>query len=156
MTCTAVWHDDQPDTARPVRARCTATEESDGDDLAELDRETALRLLRPGQARVKRQLLAEQESCAISHERLKAVLDLAHIVDAKHGGKATRDNCFLLRADLHRLFDAKLLAIADDGRVVITSDAKELSGYREDLSAAQLSTPVFDRVRDALRARAAS
>ena len=156
LECSAVWHDDKPETVGVVRARCNATEESDTEDLAELDRETALRLLRPGQASVKRELLAEHERCAISHEGARAVLDLAHIREAKHGGQATRENCFLLRADLHRLFDAKILAITNDGKVVITSDAEELSAYREELRTARLSTPILNRVKSALKARAAS
>lgn len=149
----AVWIDDaQQDQTH--YARCVATMEFDASDLANLDYRTVLRLLRPGQARVRRDLIARGEGCAITRVSPTAVLDLAHILAAKHRGRASAANCMLLRSDLHRLFDAGLLDIESDGSVTLDADAKDLEKYREELRGARVDQSIHDRVRAALEARA--
>lgn len=61
---------------------------------------------RPGQAKLREALLGIYGKCAISGETDPDCLDAAHIVPVKAGGAEIIYNAILLRADLHRLFDA--------------------------------------------------
>lgn len=64
---------------------------------------------RAGQQRLRSMLLksSAKPRCAISNETILTVLDAAHIVDDNCDGAAETTNGLLLRADLHRLFDAR-------------------------------------------------
>lgn len=73
-----------------------------------------LRTDRPEQALLKLIALSESPRCAISGCEVVECIDLAHIVPVKNGGPELIENTLLLRADLHRLFDAGLLKIRSD------------------------------------------
>lgn len=149
----AVFAGDEADSGHLLVAHCVAFREVDANELASLDYTTALRLLRPGHDQIRRQLL-HNGHCAISLESCEAVLDLVHIVEAKDGGQASHHNCMLLRSDLHRLFDARLLWIAEDGAVCLSNSPRVTEVYRKEFGASWLDPETFDLVRDALRLRA--
>lgn len=70
--------------------------------------------LREGQQKFRKDLIAAYGACAVTRTTVPRVLDAAHISDYK--GKHTQHvtNGILLRTDLHRLFDAKLITIEAD------------------------------------------
>lgn len=78
-------------------------------------------LSRKKQAYLRRELMAVYEGmCVVSGCRVAAVLEAAHIVPVSDGGEDVVSNALLLRVDLHRLFDAGLIAFyEDDGKLVI-------------------------------------
>ena len=73
------------------------------------------RLARPGQQRFRSEALALWDHrCAVSGLSLDAALEAAHIVPHNESGRMSARNSIILRADLHRLFDANLMAIDPD------------------------------------------
>ncbi len=91
----------------------------------------ALRTDRPEQALLKLVALSSGARCAISGSEVVECIDLAHIVPVKNGGPDLIENSLLLRADLHRLFDAGLLKIRRYGllRVVEIDDSLRNDKY---------------------------
>jgi hypothetical protein len=74
-------------------------------------------------------------TCEISGEQTLAVLDAAHVLDVEQGGPDLPNNGLLLRADLHRLFDAGYFSILTTGklrlhRALPKRYAAELKGYK--------------------------
>lgn len=87
--------------------------------------------------------------CAITGEETQDALDAAHIVAAADGGLEDPANGILLRADMHRLYDARFFEIAQDGGIIRISD--ELSNeYKELLQGKKVSDKIVGRIRDAL------
>lgn len=78
---------------------------------AERLRRLAEILVRPAQQLLRREALVRHGACLITGETEPAALEAAHIRPVYAGGSDTMDNVLLLRADLHRLFDAGLLTI---------------------------------------------
>lgn len=111
-------------------------------------------LLRPGQAAVRRFLLRTFQKCAISNEPSEAVLEVAHIIRHADGGVAQASNAILLRADLHKLYDAGLIAIDPDG-VIDLCGIPEESEYRKEVARwnPRLRDDVLAQVRAALQLR---
>ena len=105
------------------------------------------------QGQFRQWLLAEDKHCALTGETCKSVLEAAHIVPAHKGGCDVPSNGILLRADIHRLFDAnppKFGICPEDGRVMT------LNGFRygsADLEGARIPTCVHKRVAQALAMR---
>lgn len=110
--------------------------------------------VRHGQNTFRRRLLeAYGNRCCISGTDAVQVLDAAHIIPFSGKGSDSPQNGLLLRADLHRLFDAGALAV-DDGYCVVLAHHLSPTAYRE-LEGAPLRLPkkVPDRPSlEALRA----
>ena len=106
---------------------------------------------RPGQQALRNQLLCLDGCCVISGERQPAALEAAHVVPVKAGGREVISNAILLRADIHRLFDAALFWFqpAADLAVVMPSDRLSQS-YRDLLAGKGLTGSTLERVREAL------
>jgi hypothetical protein len=79
----------------------------------------------------------------------------AYIVPVKAGGPESVYNAILLRADLHRLFDAGLFwfELSGDGAVVRHSMTPS-DTYNKILTGKKLPDLTFERVKRALRGRA--
>jgi putative restriction endonuclease len=76
---------------------------------------------RLGQGAFKLALLeAYEESCAVTGQRVRPVLEAAHIHPVTKGGLHRLDNGLLLRSDLHRLFDLGYLTVSPDLTVRIS------------------------------------
>ena len=116
---------------------------------------TTARPVTRSQAQLRDLLLAIDESCSITGEKTATVLECAHVVAVEKGGFEEYGNAFLLRADLHRLFDAGGFAISVDGHVKATSGdlSKE---YRDLLKDKRLNDVLTQRLRPALQVRATS
>lgn len=63
-------------------------------------------------------LVASGWRCAITGETLPCLLDAAHIVEVRNKGWHGVGNALILRADLHRLWDAGYFDIAPDGELI--------------------------------------
>lgn len=97
------------DATTPSRSRPRAPR-----TLAERYKQLIARLARPNQ-RALRAMLMERHGgrCLISGCSEELALDAAHIDPVANEGSDDADNGLLLRADLHRLFDAGLLTITE-------------------------------------------
>lgn len=139
---TAVWRDDRPgdDFGSGRRSVSVRTDE----DTVEPELRATLVKTRK-QNRFRRDLLALYGECAVSGETLRNVLDAAHILEVKGDGGFAPGNGLLLRTDIHRLFDARLLRIEGDGRVTFRGAARAASTYTA--MGLQLSEKVPKRVR---------
>lgn len=74
---------------------------------------------RPEQQKFRRDVAARDGlRCSISGCTIAEVLDAAHVIGKSDGGVDAPENGFILRADLHRLFDSGLLEIDPDTRRV--------------------------------------
>lgn len=63
--------------------------------------------------------------CAITGESTLPVLEAAHIKAVAAGGLHNTFNGLLLRSDVHKLFDAGLVTITPEHRVLVSSRIKE-------------------------------
>lgn len=68
---------------------------------------------------------AYQRRCAITGEGTLPVLEAAHIKPFGSDGFNNTFNGLLLRADFHKLFDAGLITVTPDHRVVVSNRIKE-------------------------------
>lgn len=94
-------------------------------------------------------LLAKDKLCAISGEKCHVVLEAAHIVPVRCDGQEVLSNGILLRADLHRLFDAK------SPKFRISPETGEVStnGWRYkscNLHGRRIDQELLNRIREAL------
>ena len=107
--------------------------------------------LQRDQAKFRKILMAKDKRCAASGESCPTVLEAAHIVPVKCGGQEVLSNGILLRADLHRLYDAdppELQICPDTGKVLSTID---YDGF--DFENRKVPDNVLRRIHDALKAR---
>ena len=94
-------------------------------------------------------LARDDHRCVLTREATVKALDAAHLIPAANGENDVPCNGITLRADLHRLFDARLFTFDPDGRVVRI--ARELSAdYRRLLRNRRLPTSTLERVRATL------
>ena len=120
--------------------------------VGEHRRETTTRLQRK-QAEFREMLLASDGSCAITGEACHDVLEAAHIVAARDGGQEILENGILLRADLHRLYDAnppKFEICPETGQISI-AEGFNYEGF--DLNGRQVKEAILQRVNEALNLR---
>jgi hypothetical protein len=114
-----------------------------------------MKILRPEQQRLRESLLILDRVCVLTSEEEDSALEAAHIIAVKNEGVEVPSNAILLRADLHRLFDAGLFSfeLSEDGSVITYSE-KLSPSYRKELANAKLPNATFKRVKEALRLRA--
>lgn len=115
----------------------------------EKKREVTSRLQRK-QAMFKSALLTYGGCCDLSGESTSDVLEAAHIIPSKEGGAEVVQNGLLLRADIHRLYDAgKFMIDPSNGKVVdINEDVS--SGYLAILSNVRIPKKTLLRIQPAL------
>jgi putative restriction endonuclease len=63
---------------------------------------------------------AYERACAVTHEHSLPVLEAAHIRSWGDGGPHRVSNGLLLRADVHRLFDAGYVTVTPEMRFVVS------------------------------------
>jgi hypothetical protein len=140
-----------------IAASLDATNEFDPE--SEIDgKEHALASIvrRQGQPRFRQQLLhLYGGACAITGTCLEPVLEAAHILP--YNGPMTNhpQNGILLRADLHVLFDRKLISIDPDGLTVIVSE-RLMGTYYEQYHGKKVAVPIdtgYNINLDAVRKR---
>jgi hypothetical protein len=103
------------------------------------------------QQRLRAALIVLDQCCAITGERFATLLDAAHIIAAKDGGREIVDNAILLRTDIHRLLDTGTISIGTDGAVNIANQEELPEEYRELLCDKRLPPKIHARVADALK-----
>ena len=96
-------------------------------------------------------LTRDGHRCVLTKEPTPEALEAAHLVPAKNGENDMPFNGITLRADLHRLFDARLFMFRENGEVAITATRSQLSAaYRELLRNKRLPRATYERVRTTL------
>lgn len=91
---------------------------------------------RPNQARFRKEILASRPKCLLTNYDLPIVLEAAHIKPHAYGGDDEISNGFMLRADIHLLFDdgALRLELSSDREGYFNiklSDKVLIEEYRE-------------------------
>lgn len=89
-------------------------------------------------------LRAYARRCAITGDKIRPVLQAAHIKPLTAGGEHRLDNGLLLRSDVHTLFDRGYLALDRRYRLLVSSRLREEFGNGEDFYAhagQQISLP---------------
>lgn len=117
-------HLERPDGTR-ISGDTRVTQES------ERIRRWALRETRPEQQKFRREI-AERDGlkCAITGCAIAEILDAAHLDPRAPGGSDDPANGMILRADIHRLFDAGLLSIDAAGSVSISVAVTDIEYLR--------------------------
>lgn len=121
----------------------------DPKDIADArKRVTADIVRRRGQPAFRKALMGAYDSaCAITGCNLPAVLEAAHIYPYKGGHTNVLSNGILLRADIHTLFDLRLIAIESEKMVIRISPELIGTDYATlDGSSVRLPKQVSDRV----------
>ena len=109
--------------------------------------------LRPDQARFRSTVMhAYERRCAISGVACSEVLDAAHIQPYVSEASHHVQNGLLLRKDLHALFDAGLIAFADDYTTLVSpvlaeTSYSKLAGRRARLPKLKSDWPSIDAIR---------
>ena len=99
----------------------------------------------------RRTILARDNRCALTKETTEKALETAHLIPAGNYENDQPSNGIMLRADLHRLFDANLFTFDTKGRVVIREDENGLSEeYRNRLMGKCLQNKTFRSVQATL------
>ena len=97
---------------------------------------------------------SDDKKCVISGENTEKALEAAHIIRAADGGAETRKNGITLRADIHRLYDAKTFFIHPQSGKPEINDKKsdQLSKEYKKLLEQRKGLPpeTLKRVREAL------
>ena len=101
------------------------------------------------------QIIAKDRKCVISREKMKLVLEAAHIIPDKYDGSDTPKNGIALRVDIHRLYDKKMFFIdPKSGELEINNEKiDQLSKtYRKLLEKSKgLPPETLNRVSEALQ-----
>lgn len=107
----------------------------DIDSMSEDQRKVVEKLvkLRESQEKFRADLIIAYGACAVTSTAVAKALDAAHISDYK--GKHTQviANGILLRSDLHRLFDAKLLTFVPGAITYVVRVSPDLAGTPYDV-----------------------
>ena len=102
------------------------------------------------QAKFRSALLACENHCVLTMEQTSDALEAAHIIPCKDGGTEVVQNGIILRADIHRLYDAGKFFIDPSGAVVnINDDLSEM--YKKILNEACLPKDTIKRIQEALQ-----
>lgn len=143
----ACWYDDL-DESDDCEAKW---ERVDNPLIGEKVSEKISRIQREKQAQFRGAFVALDGKCVISGEETIDVLEAAHVISCSSGGAEVIENGILLRADLHRLFDAGKFFINAKGEVVLKETGCLSPLYEELLLAKSLPSSTTTRVRDALK-----
>lgn len=111
-------------------------------------RETVSRTKR-NQEMFRAALFSCQSGCAITKENTIEALEAAHIISSKKNGAEVIQNGILLRADLHRLYDAEKFCIDPNGNITNINPSLSIE-YKKLLTSAKIEAEVLSRISRAL------
>jgi putative restriction endonuclease len=80
-------------------------------------------------------LAAYKYRCAITGDKIRPVLQAAHIRPLPSGGEHRLDNGLLLRSDVHTLFDRGYLAVDSEHRLFVSPRLREEFGNGDEFYA---------------------
>tara|TARA_B110000908_G_scaffold172552_1_gene240713 strand:+ start:3834 stop:5117 length:1284 start_codon:yes stop_codon:yes gene_type:complete len=87
-------------------------------------------LSRPSQAKFRREVLkAGGGVCILSGVAIKEALQACHIIPVKNSGSDDKSNGFIIRSDLHTLYDKGHIRISDCGAVSLSEYLKKDLDY---------------------------
>lgn len=110
------------------------------DEDAKRERQWVKVLKRRQQIKFRERLVDLYGQCALTGCSTLAALEAAHVLPFGDDGPDTKENGILLRADLHKLFDADLLTInPKDGSVCISASCE--ADYKECLKGRIFEAP---------------
>lgn len=66
--------------------------------------------------------------CAITGDKVRPVLEAAHVLPVDHGGQHRSDNGLLLRSDVHKLFDFGYIGVDEKYRLRVSPALREQFG----------------------------
>lgn len=92
--------------------------------ISDTERKKVSSQYRPNQAKFRKAVLDACPRCVISNVEMPEVLEAAHIKPFKYKGEDTAANGFMMRLDIHLLFDAGHLRISTDGDVFLSEKAR--------------------------------
>ena len=92
--------------------------------ISDAERKKVISQYRPNQAKFRKAVLDACPRCVISNVEMPEVLEAAHIKPFKYKGEDTAANGFMMRLDIHLLFDAGHLRISTDGEVFLSEKAR--------------------------------
>lgn len=151
-TVTAEWFDDEPEVHQNAIGKARLVTEDDFVDLGTVFVEVQKRR----QAAFRKKILELDQKCVLSGENTRGALEASHLVDVKGKGGFGTSNGILLRADLHKLFDRKLLKINTDGSAYFPPGSKISTRYAKESKNWKLAPDVLQRVSKRLAERIAS
>jgi len=114
------------DAAQRVKTLGFDVFHADSQKEAQRQRVWAERIDRPEQTRFREMLIDLYGKCALSSCATMRALEAAHVDPVHEDGLDDPRNGILLRADLHKLFDADLIAVDPaDGRVHVAAACRD-------------------------------
>ncbi len=148
-TASAKWANNPPrsDYDGIATARLLSESESSEEYVSVLRRKRR-------QDKFKSELLKIDKVCALTGETEPSALDAAHILEVKDNGGYSPTNGVLLRSDIHRLFDRRLLTICPNGSIRLSDKIHRDSKYRAQAQGWQLKSKTLERIQSALFQRA--
>ena len=105
------------------------------------------------ESRFRKAVLAEDAKCVISGEATPEVLDAAHLRPVKEGGEERVENGFILRTDIHRLYDRGMFLISPKDGTITINGRNLPKDYKQLFCQSQLPQETLNRVREALQER---
>lgn len=79
---------------------------------------------RPEQSSFRKALLAQSQQCVVTAVQMPEVLQAAHIRPVKYNGGFEAANGFLMRSDIHLLYDSNDIRISPRGEVVVSDKVR--------------------------------
>lgn len=79
---------------------------------------------RPEQGSFRKALLAQSQQCVVTAVQMPEVLQAAHIRPVKYNGGYEAANGFLMRSDIHLLYDSNDIRISPRGEVVVSDKVR--------------------------------
>lgn len=148
----AKWENDPPNADYDGEAKSVKIIPAGGPEF--LGFTTSLRRKRK-QGLFKSRLLRIEHCCALTGETEQSVLEAAHIVEVQDNGGYGAHNGFLLRSDVHRLFDKRLLRIdPQSGKAQLSDEIPKNSDYHTQAETWILKDTIRRRVKKSLLKRA--
>lgn len=104
--------------------------------------------LRPKQAEFRRKLMeAYSGKCLLSNASISEVLQACHIIPVKNSGNDSVGNGFILRSDLHLLYDSGHIKLHEDGTVTLSDYLKKDDFYSKTLPS-KIKLPTFINIEN--------
>jgi len=92
--------------------------------ISDTERKKVYSQHRPNQAKFRKEVLSACKRCVVTNVDMPEVLEAAHIKPHKYNGEEILSNGFLMRLDIHYLFDLGHIRISVDGDVSVSDKVR--------------------------------
>ena len=96
--------------------------------ISDTERKRVSTQYRPNQAKFRKDVLSACKRCVVTNVDMPEVLEAAHIKPHKYNGEEILSNGFLMRLDIHYLFDLGHIRISVDGDVSVSDKVRMAYG----------------------------